>query len=669
MSETLSLIQKDPWLEPVAQVIEARHEHYLGARADIKEHSRSIRDLASLHQYAGLQFSKKRQTWTFREWTPQARALSLIGEFNDWNPDAHPLDRLDNGFWEIELPADALRHEQLYKIHVHGADDSHHDRIPALADRVVQDDETKDFSAQVWQPEKKHTWQHEFTFPADTAPRIYEAHIGMAGEEARVHTYREFADHVIPRIKELGYNVIQLMAIAEHPYYGSFGYHVSSYFAPSSRFGTPEELKYLVDTAHAAGLAVLMDIVHSHSVKNLAEGLNRLDGSDHLYFHPGEKGEHPQWDSKCFDYGRPEVRQFLLSNLRYWIEEFHFDGFRFDGITSMLYWHRGTVSFGDHDSYFGPGVDGDAILYLKLANSLINCLKKNPLVIAEDMSGMPGLCQTVCDGGIGFTHRLAMGIPDYWIKLLKHQRDEDWDLDQLWSVLTNRNHLEKNIAYAESHDQALVGDKTIAFRLMDQEMYWHMNRHEERHPDIERGLALHKLIRLLTFVLGGEGWLGFMGNEFGHPEWMDFPREGNDWSYQHCRRQWSLVDNPDLYYRDLNAFDRALQELDRDHHVLAAMPAQQLQIHNDRKILVIERNNLIFAVNLHPTESYPDLEIPTNQNGRYRMILDSDRTDFGGHQRLDDGGTHEAKNNSTKIYLPARCVIVLELDDKKSPRL
>lgn len=660
MSSPLPIVKKDSWLEPVAGVLEARHEKYLDARDDIKENSRSLRDLASLHHYAGLQFSAENQKWTLREWAPQAKNIFLRGDFNDWHTQSHPLQKLANNFWEIELPADVLQHGQRYKLHVHGADDSWLDRIPALATRVVQDEETKDFSAQVWHPSEAYQWQHDFTYPDHTAPRIYEAHVGMAGEEGRVHSYREFADNIIPRIKKLGYNVIQFMAIAEHPYYGSFGYHVSSFFAASSRCGTPEDLKYLVDTAHAAGLAVLMDIVHSHAVKNMAEGLNRLDGSDHQYFHPGEKGEHPQWDSKCFDYGRPEVRHFLLSNLRYWIEEFHFDGFRFDGITSMLYWHRGTVAFGDHDSYFGPGVDDDAILYLQLATTLIHCLKKNPLIIAEDMSGMPGLCQPVADGGIGFTHRLAMGIPDFWIKLLKQQRDEDWDLDQIWNVLTNRNHLEKNIAYAESHDQALVGDKTIAFRLMDAEMYWHMSRHEDYHPVIERGIALHKLIRMLTFVLGGEGWLGFMGNEFGHPEWMDFPREGNGWSYQHCRRQWSLVDNPDLRYCDLNAFDEALQKLDRDHGVLDSQPANKLYIHNDQKVLIVERNNLIFAFNLHPTESYPDLSIPTNQNGTYRMIFDSDHAEFGGHQRLSSDSQHVAKGYQTKIYLPNRSALVLK---------
>ncbi|MGE9268077.1 MAG: alpha amylase C-terminal domain-containing protein, partial [Verrucomicrobiales bacterium] len=443
-------------------------------------------------------------------------------------------------------------------------------------------------------------------------------------------------------------------------YYGSFGYHVSSFFAPSSRFGTPEDLKYLVDTAHGAGLTVLMDIVHSHAVKNLAEGLNRLDGSEHQYFHPDDRGEHPQWDSKCFDYGRPEVRHFLLSNLRYWIEEFRFDGFRFDGVTSMLYWHRGTEAFGSRESYFGPAVDEDAVLYLKLATTLIHSLKKNALIIAEDMSGMPGLCQAVTDGGIGFTHRLAMGIPDYWIKLLKHQKDEDWNLDQLWSTLTNRNWREKNIAYAESHDQALVGDKTLAFWLMDQEMYWHMSLLQELHPTIDRGIALHKLIRLLTFTLGGEGWLNFIGNEFGHPEWLDFPREGNGWSYQHCRRQWSLVDDENLRYQQLNNFDRALQELDRDHGVLNTLPANQKLIHNQRKLLVVERNNLIFAFNLHPTNSYADLEIPTNQDGTYQLILDTDRAEFGGHQRLRRDNLHPAPDHRTYIYLPSRTALVLK---------
>lgn len=651
----------DPWLEPYAEHILARMTRCAARLEEIRGTAGSLRDYANWHQDLGIHFDPITTEWTIREWAPAARSLTLCGEFNGWNPSSHPLQREGDGCWSLRLPAETLQHGQLIKLHVVGEDHSERDRIPACIRRTVQDAQSHDFSGQVWQPAASWKWQHPFDRSTHGAPLIYEAHVGMSGEEPRVHSYREFADEVLPRIQAGGYNTIQLMAIAEHPYYGSFGYHVSNFFAPASRCGTPEDLKYLIDTAHGLGLAVLIDLVHSHSVKNYGEGLNNFDGSGGQYFHADHRGDHDEWDSKCFDYGRPEVVRFLLSNLRYWLEEFHFDGFRFDGVTSMLYWHRGTANFDHYDKYFVDQVDEDAVLYLMLANTLIAEIRPDALVIAEDMSGMPGLCRPIAEGGVGFTHRLAMGIPDYWIKLLKHQRDEDWNLEELWNTLCNRRHGEANIAYAESHDQALVGDKTLAFWLMDQEMYWHMER-GNGHPVIERGIALHKIIRLLTIIGGGEAWLGFMGNEFGHPEWLDFPREGNNWSYQHCRRQWSLVDNPELRYSDLGAFDQAMIALVRERDLLTSIPAQLLHVHNDNKVLIVERKNLLFAFNLSPTESFPDYRIPVPSCGTYRLVLDSDSRDFGGHGRIDSSVSYPATGSPPELslYLPTRTALVLE---------
>jgi len=480
----------------------------------------------------------------------------------------------------------------------------------------------------------------------------------MSGEEGRVHTYREFADQVLPRIKAGGYNTVQLMAVQEHPYYGSFGYHVSSFFGVTSRSGTPDDLKYLVDTAHGLGIAVLLDVVHSHAVKNMAEGLNDFDGSGNQYFHAGDRGDHPQWDSKCFDYARPEVRQFLLSNLRWWLEEFHFDGFRFDGVTSMLYHSHGAKAFNSYDDYFGGDADEDSILYLQLATTLIHRLKPGAIVVAEDMSGMPGLCRPVEEGGVGFTHRLAMGLPDHWIKLLKEIPDEGWDLNQLWNVVTNRRHGEATIAYAESHDQALVGDKTLAFWLMDKEMYWHMGV-ADPDPVIERGIALHKIIRLITLAFGGEGWLNFMGNEFGHPEWLDFPREGNGWSFHHCRRQWSLVDNPDLKYKWLAAFDRALIGLADYHHLLATPQANLLNLDLENKVICAERGNLIFVINLSVDRSIPDYRLPVAKGGDYHVVLDTDAAEFGGQGRIDRTIAYPVdEEGKLSVYTPARTALV-----------
>ena len=653
------LVQDDCWLEPYSDHISRRIERLEDHLKLIHESAGSIEAYAQLHKDLGVHFNERVGIWTVREWAPGARHISIIGDFNDWNTDTHPLEKGTNGIWETELDGSALKHGDKIKLHIHGADGSTRDRIPATIHRCVQDENTHDYAGQVWLPEKEYAWQNEFDPSTLGAPLIYEAHVGMAGEEPRLHTYREFAANILPRIAKLGYNTIQLMAVQEHPYYGSFGYHVSSFFAACSRFGTPEDLKYLIDTAHGLGIAVLLDIVHSHAVKNLAEGLNEFDGTDHQYFHGGGKGDHPQWDSKCFDYGKEEVRRFLLSNVRYWLEEFHFDGFRFDGITSMLYDHHGNAAFDHYDKYFIDGTDEDAILYLGLATTLCHKLRPGAIIVAEDLSGMPGLCRPTAEGGSGFTHRLAMGIPDYWIKLLKHKKDEDWNPEEIWGVMTNRRYGEANIAYAESHDQALVGDKTIAFRLMDQEMYWHMGTNDH-HEVIERGVALHKMIRLFTLVSGGEGWLNFMGNEFGHPEWLDFPREGNDWSYHYCRRQWSLVDNPELRYQHLNEFDKNMITMAKAYSLLACDPAQKLHAHNDDQILAAERGNVIFLFNFNPTQSFPDYEIHIGRSGDYRIILDSDCSNHGGFQRIDDSLTYTTdKQNRLKLYLPSRTCMAL----------
>ena len=659
MTDTPKLVQDDPWLEPQTQAIRRRTARFENTLKEIRQQHGSLASYSHAHGFFGIHFDPAQNHWTVREWLPEAKSVSLIGDFNQWNRDTHRLSKSASGVWELTVSANTLKHGDQIKLHIHGADDSSLDRLPATITHAFQDPDTHDFTAQVWSPPQPYVWKNTFDPGQITSPYIYETHVGMSGEEPRVHTYLEFAEQILPRIARAGYNTIQLMAVQEHPYYGSFGYHVSSFFAACSRFGTPEDLKYLIDTAHGMGIAVLLDIVHSHAVKNISEGLNKLDGSDHHYFHSGGKGEHPQWDSKCFDYGKPEVRRFLLSNVCYWLEEFQFDGFRFDGITSMLYHSHGNRAFGSYDDYFGDDADEEAILYLKLANQLISEIKPGAIVVAEDMSGMPGLCRPNSEGGIGFTHRLAMGIPDHWIKLLKDQRDEDWNLDELWGVLNNRRHGEATIAYAESHDQALVGDKTIAFRLMDQEMYWHMAQNDT-HPVVERGIALHKIIRLMTLAFGGEGWLNFMGNEFGHPEWLDFPREGNDWSYHYCRRQWSLLDHPELKYKWLAEWDRDLIALAKKRKLLQAPPANLLQIDHSNKIIIAERANLIFVINLSPDKSIFGYGISPHNKKTHQLLLDSDAKPYGGHARIDPSVNYPIHpDGQIKFYSTSRSAMIL----------
>lgn len=650
--EVPGLVKIDPWLAPYVRMIRDRTARFEERLAEFG----SLLDFATSHQRLGLH--REGDFWVFREWAPRAKALFLTGDFCDWSRVEYPLRRSPGlGIWEVRIPGQAIKHGDLYKIHIVGANGAH-DRIPSHATYVVQDEETKVFSAQV-QDAPAYEWRNEAP-GAVKIPKIYEAHVGMATEEFRVGTYREFADDVLPRLARLEYNVVQLMAIAEHPYYGSFGYHVANYFAPSSRCGPAEDLKYLIDTAHGMGIAVLMDIVHSHSVKNFAEGLSSFDGEEGLYFH---ERDHPQWDSRLFDYGRIEVCRFLLSNVAYWMTEFRFDGFRFDGVTSMLYHHHGNIAFDHYDKYFLDGVEWDAVTYLQLANKLIHEINPNALSIAEDMSGMPGLCRPLSEGGVGFDFRLAMGIPDYWIKLLKHTTDEDWNLDEIYHTLTDRRYGEKAIAYTESHDQALVGDKTLAFWLMDAAMYHNMRKSDDN-AVVDRGMALHKILRLMTLVLGGEGYLTFMGNEFGHPEWVDFPREGNEWSYQYARRQWSLVDHPDLKYRELEAFDGAMMKV--ADKVLGTPGAKMLNLDQQNLCLQFERGDLVFAVNLSPSNSVVDYEFPVHSESVYRLILSSDDPEFGGHDRTDSSIDYPTVAGRLKIYLPCRTILVFERKEDHS---
>lgn len=673
----LKIIKHDPWLEPFKGAIEGRHNDVINKERELTQACGSLTEFANAHEYFGLHRTQ-RGGWVFREWAPGATAITLVGDFSNWKPmKKFELRRLpdSDGVWETRLRPSDIHHGQHYKMIVEWPGGSG-ERIPAYARRVVQDENTKLFSAQVWSPEHPYEWKIE-KFEPDTRPlMIYECHIGMAQQREGVGTYREFRENVLPRIAADGYNAIQIMAIQEHPYYGSFGYHVSSFFAASSRFGTPEELKEIIDAAHERGIAVIMDIVHSHAVKNEVEGLGRLDGTYNQYFYGDGRREHPAWDSLCFDYGKNEVLHFLLSNCKYWLEEFRFDGFRFDGVTSMLYYSHGLgQAFGSYDDYYNGGQDTNAITYLTLANLLIHQVNPRAITIAEEMSGMPGLAIPFKDGGIGFDYRMAMGIPDYWIKLLKEKRDEDWHPTSIFWELTNRRADEKTVSYVESHDQALVGDKTVIFRLIDKEMYWHMMV-GDNDMTVARGMALHKMLRLVTAATINGGYLNFMGNEWGHPEWIDFPREGNGWSYKYARRQWELVDRDDLKYKYLNAFDNAMVELIGGTYNFQALPVVKLWEKDDDQVLAFRRGNLVFVFNFSPSRSFTDYGVLT-EPGEYNVVLSSDSPRFGGYGNIDESVAHFTVPDPLysplglgwlKLYLPARSAQVLKLRRRRATK-
>ena len=649
------IYESDSWLEPWKNIIDSRHRNINFRLNSIADGSGRISGRMNNHLYYGLHHSGS--GWVFREYAPNATRIYLLGDFNNWrrNP-SWELRACGGGDWEIKVPEGFLRHGQLYKLFIEWPGGGG-ERIPSYVTRCVQDPQTKLFCAQVWNPAEPYQWKNAGPGPRRT-PLVYECHIGMSSAEEKVATFDEFRLNVLPRVKSLGYDTLQIMALQEHPYYGSFGYQVSNFFALSSRFGTPEEFKRLVDEAHGMGIAVVMDIVHSHSVDNELEGLGMFDGREDLYFHFGPAGRHPAWGSRCFDYGKNETCCFLLSNLKFWMEEYHLDGFRFDGVTSMIYWDHGLgTDFGNYDLYFNSNVDESALGYLALANILVHELNPDAITIAEDVSGLAGLAAPFEAGGIGFDFRMSMGVADHWIKWIKEVDDWNWNMGEIWWELTRKRADEKTISYAECHDQAMVGDKTIIFRLLDALMYDSMSR-SSQNILIDRGIALHKMIRLLTLATAGNGYLNFMGNEFGHPEWIDFPREGNGWSYKYARRQWQLVDNPDLRYAGLNAWDAAMIKFAGADGFLEESPVE-LCTNDGDKVLVICRKDCIFAFNFNPAQSFTDygFEAPS---GRYAVVLDSDREEFGGFSRVDDGVEHLVVEGRLKLYLPSRCAVVLK---------
>ncbi len=654
-------VRKDSDLLPHAATIIGRLRKAFNKEKELTSQVGSLSQFAMGHYYFGLH--KDQDSWIYRDWAPNATKMYLVGAFSGWKLDErYILESMNGGAWEIRLPLDTLKHGDLYKLFMCW-DGGSGDRIPAWATRVVQDNRTLVFNAQVWDPEHPYVWKHPVPAESNHVPLIYEAHVGMATEKYGVGTWEEFRLTVLPEIDKAGYNTIQLMAVQEHPFYGSFGYHVSNFFAPSSRFGTPEELKALIDDAHGRGIRVIMDIVHSHAVKNEIEGISRYDGTYYQFFHDGPRGDHKAWDSRCFDYGKNEVLHFLLSNCRYWLEAFRFDGFRFDGVTSMLYLDHGLgCDFSSYDQYFNLNQDEDAIVYLFLANSLIHEVNKQAITVAEEMSGMPGLATPAGLGGLGFNFRLAMGVPDFWIKTIKEKKIEGWNVAEIFHQLSNKRSDEKTIHYAESHDQALVGDKTIIFWLMDKDMYFDMHV-SRQNLVVNNGMALHKMIRLITIATAGNGYLNFMGNEFGHPEWIDFPGAHNNWSYHYARRQWTLRDNPELRFGLLAAFDRQMISLIRETDVLSQAKLIAYCQHTADQVLAFGRGDMLFVFNFSPFNSYTDytLKVPV---GKWQVVLNTDNGLFGGFGRMDEATVYQTNksdgDSELKLYIPALSGFVLQ---------
>ena len=668
------LINQDPYLKNFEWAIKRRNEHFKNILHQIESNEKSLENFSNSYQNMGLHVLPNGDI-KYREYAPGAKGIALFGEFNNWNRDQYWAKRDQYGFWELIIPNEdgkpRIKHKTKVKSNVVLSNGQWADRNPIWIEYLYQNTQSLIFDGVFWNPEEKYQWKYpKKHLPKPKSLRIYEAHVGMSSFYPKITTYKDFMENILPRVKRLGYTAVQLMAIMHHANYASFGYHVNNFFAISSLFGTPEELMELIDKAHEMGLFMIMDIVHSHASSNVDDGFNNWDGTDYLYFHGGKMGYHSQWDSRLFNYSSYETLRFLLSNCAYYSEKYRFDGFRFDGVTSILYRNHGiNYSFsGDYKEYFSNNFDEDGGVYLMLANKLLHQINPEVITIAEDVSGMPGLCLTVEQGGFGFDYRLNMSVSDKWIQLLKEYKDENWNMGNLVFTLTNRRYNEKHVGYCESHDQSIVGDKTIAMWLFDKEMYWNMSCNSPETIIISRGMSLHKLIRMITFALGGEAYLCFMGNEFGHPEWVDFPRPGNGFSYAHCRRRWDLCDNKNLRYKYLYNWDVAMNKLEEIFYFISS-PYQYVSLkHEDDKIIVFEKGDLLFVFNFHPYKSFENYKIGTKWGTRHKIVLDSDELRFFGKGRLEYGHGNffpiinqgwNNRPNQFNLYIPCRTCMVL----------
>jgi 1,4-alpha-glucan branching enzyme len=663
---------EDATLAAYRDFLERRARRFTGELKRIVAAYGSLRAYAALHTNLGIHKIRRTDgtfSWRLREYMPNAEDLWLTTDrLNFQRHASYRFRRLENGVFQLSLPEDALAHGTYMELRVkprkRGPEQGALRRVPAFATWVEQDAVLpSQWCARLWAPEKPYRFRHRRPAKA-VFPRIYEAHVGMAQsalarQGQSVGSYRDFAADMLPRIRDAGYTAVQLMGILEHPLYRSYGYQVSSYFAPSSRFGTPDEFRGLVDAAHGLSLMVILDIPHGHACANTEQGIAAYDGSRYLF-----SGEHNQWGTPSFDYAQEMTRRFLLSNCRYWLEEFRVDGFRFDAVGNMIYADHGVDDDFSHVGrcFYGgnglPRADENGELYLCLANALIRRIRPQALSIAEEFSGMPGLTCPPKEGGLGFDYRFAMGIPDYWEKCIESPRD----MGSLWYETTNHRPYDRTVSYVECHDQCINGHDAMIWRLIGKDMYDYMAVFTDNW-NTSRGLAFYRLMRLVTLCTADAGYLNFMGDEFGHPEWLD------DESRAH--RQWHLAGRADLKYAGLAAWDRAQMTL-----VAGRLPDFQQQplfrfIHEDDRILAFERGRLLFVFNFHELQAKTNLLFAVTP-GKYVERLSSDETAFAGKGNLCVGvppvehftrvldHRHE---QDVSLYLPPMTALVLHRED------
>lgn len=475
-----------PDCQAYLSVIDAHHRHFERTLAQICESEGTLHAFCFTNGLRAFGLQRTQHGFRYREWAPAAVAMSLVGDFNDWDAQRHLCCRDARGIFETHVPdlpdgSPAIRPGMRYKAMVHVRKEGNRlhvePRVPAWARCTAQDPFTGDMCAVVPpQGLEEYAWCHPRPAPLPS-PRVYEVHVGISSTSPIVADWSHLRHEVLPRVVALGYTALLLMAVQEHGLYCSFGYQVTSFFAPPSRFGSPVDLQALIDAAHGYGLQVFVELVHSHASANPHEGLHAFDGSDGLYFLDGPAGWHAEWGTRLFDFGRLEVLRFLLCQVCWFAEAYRVDGFRFDAVSTALYRHRSLDGHGRFDKglddYFGPnsGMDVAALTYFKLVNLLTHELVQPPLVtIAEEHSGLPGLCAPVLERGVGFDFRQAMGLAPLWERLLSTPSARI-DMAHLSEELCRRRIEERRLAYCECHDGSLVGGQSLAFRMMGAGMY------------------------------------------------------------------------------------------------------------------------------------------------------------------------------------------------------
>ncbi|XP_020575032.1 1,4-alpha-glucan-branching enzyme 3, chloroplastic/amyloplastic isoform X2 [Phalaenopsis equestris] len=495
------------------------------------------------------------------------------------------------------------------------------ERVPAWATYLLPDPDGEKFCAVHWEPppEAVHKWKNARP-KVPKSLRVYECHVGISGAEPKVSSFNEFVSKVLPHIKEAGYNAIQLIGLVEHRDYSSVGYRVTNLFAVSSRYGTPDDFKRLVDEAHGLGLLVFLDIVHSYAAADELVGLSLYDGSNDCYFHSGKRGHHKHWGTRMYKYGDVDVLHFLLSNLKWWVTEYLIDGFNFHSLSSMFYTHNGFATFsGEMEEYCNQYVDKDALIYLILANEMLHDVHPNIITIAEDIVDV----------------------------LVKNSQGSD-----------------KMLVYVENHNQSMSGGRSFADILLSKQAH----KSSKREDMVLRGSSLLKMMKLITFTISGPAYLNFMGNEFGHPNRVEFPSPGNNYSFSYANRQWDLPRNEGLHCDQFN-FDKDMTRLDEIEQILSKRLPNIHHVNDSVKVISYIRGPLLFIFNFHSEMSYELYNIGVEEAGEYQIILNTDETIYGGLGvlRRDQyllrtiSKRNDGYRNSLEVTLPSSSAQVYKL--------